>query len=270
MAYKSEYPGIIHFEQKGHVVYLTFDNPARLNALNMDMFHSINEIFDEMEDDEDVWGVVLTGAGRSFISGADLKGDDLIKAETAPCLLDKRKRKMFIHRSLARIANFPRPTIAAINGYALGGGAELALNCDFRIVSTKAKIGFPESKLGNIPGYTGPSRAVKIMGVTSAKEMIFTGAMYSAEEAKDLGFCRIVCEPEELMPTVDKFMGTLMERAPLALKFGKLMCDRATEMSMESPLEYERLVQMLLTATEDNKEGFAAFREKRPPHFINR
>lgn len=270
MEYKAEYPGIIHFEKKGSVAYLTFDNPKTLNALSVDIFASLNEIFDLMAQDDELRGVILTGAGRSFVAGADLQDPKLkvVDASDMPPVL-KREQLKYVHDTMNKVANFERPVIAAINGYALGGGAELALCCDFRIASSKAKIGFPETKLGGIPGYTGPSRAVRILGVTAAKEMVFTSKHYTAQEAKELGFVSKVVEPEELMPACEDLMSMIVKQAPYGIKYGKLMCNKAAEMSLDACLEYERMICSVLQSTEDFAEGMRAFREKRAPEFHN-
>lgn len=270
MEYKKDYPGVIHFEKRDHVAYLTFDNPKTLNALSYDIFSSLNEIFDAMEQDDDVWGVILTGAGRAFVAGADLKDPKLSVSDPAKIPpVERRESLLRIHNTLNRVADFPRPVIAAINGYALGGGAELGLCCDFRIGSSKAKVGFPEGVLGGIPGYTGPSRAVRIMGVTAAKEMIYDARHYTAQEALRLGYFSQVVEPEELMSTCEQFMARMLKSSPVSLKYGKIMCDRSTEMSLRSSLEFERLLIGTLGTTDDWKEGTAAFQERRQPRFVN-
>ena len=268
MKYQSEYPGVIHFEQKGHLVILTFDNQKTLNALNYDMFSSINEIFDTMENDEDVWGVILTGAGRAFVAGADLKDPKLSVSDPSQIPpVARRESLRRIHESLSRVADFPHPTLAAINGYALGGGAELGLCCDFRFGSSKAKIGFPETKLGALPAYTGPSRAIRIMGVTATKEMMFTSKHYTAEEAMRLGYLSRICEPEELLTVAEEFMGEILKMAPQGVKYSKLLCDRSSEMSLRNSLEFERLLMCAVGTSEDFKEGTKAFAERRTPEF---
>lgn len=269
-AYLPTYLGAIHFEKKGHVAYLTFDNPKTLNALNLDTFASMNTLFDQMSMDEDIWGVILTGAGRSFVAGADLQDEKMKVSDPANIPpLPKREQLLNIHETFNKVARFPRPVIAAINGFALGGGAELALCCDFRIASTKAKIGFPETKLGAMPAYTGPSRAVRILGVTAAKEMIFTSKHYTAEEAKEMGFVSKVVEPDQLMAACEELMGQIIKQAPIAVKYSKIMCNNAAEMSLDVCLEHERLIASVLQTSKDFAEGVTAFKEKRDPVFCN-
>lgn len=265
--YKSEYPGVIHFERKGRVAYLRFDNPKNLNALTADTLDSLDEIFTLLSQDDEIWGVIMTGTGRSFISGADLSGSDMAEFDVTGPIYRRRLFRKHVHDIFNKVAEYPYPVIAAINGYALGGGAELALCCDIRIASSTAKIGFPEPRLGNFPGYEGPTRAMRQMNMSALKEMLFTGKHYLAAEAKELGYCSRVVEPEELMPTCEELMGIIVQQAPIAVQFAKLMCNRGVEMSTESCLEYERLLTSTLTTTEDYTEGMAAFHEKRKPTF---
>lgn len=269
MEYLSEYPGVVHFEKKGHVAYIRFDNPKTLNALSPDMMDSLDTLFTAMNRDNDIWGVIMTGTGKAFMSGADLSGEALAAAND-DVVVRRREWRVKVHQLYDKIADFPRPVIAAINGYALGGGAELALCCDFRIASKTAKIGFPEPKLGLHPGYGGPSRAIRIMGITNAKQMLYTGDFYTAEEAKELTFLSKVAEPEELMSVCEALMSRMTDKAPFAIKFAKILCNRGTEMSLQSCLEFERLSNVLLTTTEDSVEGYNAFVEKRPAEYKNK
>jgi len=269
MAYKDSYIGV-DFELKDHVARITFDNPKTLNALSYDVFLSINEIFDTMSMDDDVWGVILTGAGRSFVAGADLSDKRMQSADFAGPNSLHKVRKHIIHDCMKRILNFERPVLAAINGYCLGGGAELASCCDFRIASSKAKIGYPEVVLGGIPAYLGVTQAMRIMPPAAAKEMLMTGRHYTAQEAKELGFLTKVVEPEELMDVCEAYMHDIVKNAPLAVKFCKICADRSVEMSLESAFEMECLVAALLAGTEDGKEGKAAFHEKREPDWKSR
>ena len=271
MEYQSEYPGKIHFQKKEHVAYLTFDNPKTLNALSLPMFSSINEIFDQMAQDDEIYGVIITGEGRSFIAGADLSDPSMKVTDPSNITpIARREQLLYIHRTLDKIAEFPHPVIAAINGYALGGGAELALCCDFRIASSKAKVGFPETHLGGFPGYTGPTRAMRILGVTVTKEMIYTGRHFTAQEALERGFVSKVTEPEELMSVCEEFMAQMTKQSPMGIKYGKLMCNRSLEMSPLASMEYERMLVSVVATSGDWAEGMAAFKEKRDPVFPNK
>ena len=269
MEYKSEYPGTVHFEKKEAIATLTLDDPKTLNALSLDILDSLNSIFDKMCQDDEIRAVIITGAGRSFIAGANLKNVRVTDPSKVSGV-ERREELKYIHDTLNKIAAFPYPVIAAINGYALGGGAELSLCCDFRFASSDAKIGFPETKLGGMPAYTGPSRAVRTLGISVAKEMIYTAKNYTAEEAKELRFVNRVYEPERLLPACEEFLADIVKKAPLAIKYAKIMCDHAEEMSMEVSFEVERLITGLLGSTYDWGEGMKAFAEKRPPKFENR
>ncbi len=270
MEYTEHFNGL-DFELKDHIAYITFNNPKTLNALSYDVFMALNETFDKMKMDDNVWGVILTGAGRSFVAGADLSDKRMQSADFAGPTILRDVRRNIIHDCLKRILRFERPTIAAINGYCLGGGAELATCCDFRIASSKAKIGYPEVKLGGIPAYLGVTQAMKVMPPASAKEMLMTGKHYLAAEAKELGFVSRVVEPEELMNTAEELMKQITANAPLAVKYCKIAADRCEEInSLDVASELESLIAAVLACTEDNKEGKAAFHEKRQPIWKSR
>ena len=265
MAYKEEYKGL-QFEKKGHVAHITFDNPRNLNALSYFVFESINQLFDEMQKDRDIWGVIITGEGRSFVAGADLADFPEADYYTSEFLRDSI---VYVHNTLNKIADFERPTIAALNGFTLGGGAELALCCDIRVACKTAKIGFPEARLGGMPLYTGPSRATRILGPTVTKLMMFTGRHFTAEEAKDLGFVTFVYEPEELMERAEELMDEIVSKGPIGVKFAKITIDKCAEMSYQASLELQRLIHPLLFQSEDAVEGIKAFLEKRKYDFKN-
>ena len=273
MAYKEKYEGF-DFEKKGHVAYLTMNDPKTLNSFSYNMMHSLNDLLDDMAEDREVWGVILTGAGeRSFCAGANLKGD-AGKGKAAFMgdfpLESNRDFRVFIHDTFHHLLRFDRPVIAAINGYALGAGAEIAACCDIRIASKNAKIGYPEVNVGGIAAYTGVTRAMRIMSNAAAKEMLFTGRHYPAEEAKELGFVSRVVEQEDLMATAEAIMADIVSKAPIAVKYSKMMCDRCVEMSTEASYEFERALVGITSESEDFVEGMKAFAEKRKPEFKNR
>lgn len=266
--YKDIYPGQIHFWKQDHIAYLKFDNPANLNAFSFTMFASINEIFDKMLEDRDILGVILTGEGRSFIVGADLKElDDMRNGDTYAYYYPKayRDQRVYIHDTLNKIAKFPHPTLCAINGYALGGGAEVALNCDVRIASRTAKIGFPETSIGGIAAFTGISRSIRSLGIATAKEIHMTARHYTAEEALRRGFVCEVYESEELMDKAIEMIKLITFRSPVCEKYLKLFPDTSAEMSYEASLEYERNMVSLTQYHPDAQESTDAFKQKRPP-----
>jgi len=273
MAYKEEYQDLI-FEKKGHVGYIYMNDPKTLNAFSYAMFDSLNLLLDDIKADRDVWGIILTGAGeRSFCSGANLKGSagqgKSAFSNYFP-LEQNRDFRLYIAYTFNHLKDFERPTIAAINGYALGAGAEIAACCDIRIASSNAKIGYPEVNVGGIAAYTGVTRAARIMNNSACKEMLFTGNKYTAQEALNFGFVSRVTEPEELMPTVEKIMGDICDKAPIAVKYTKIMVDRCLEMSYDASLEFERALVGITSESEDFVEGMKAFAEKRKPEFKNR
>lgn len=270
MEYKSEYPGVIHFELKDHVAYLKLDNPKTLNALSYDMFMSINEIFDNIAMDDEVWGVIITGEGRSFVAGADLSDKRMQGANFNGVGYQHNVRRHIIHDSMERVVNCEKPVIAAINGYCLGGGAELAACCDFRFADENAKIGYPEVKLGGIPAYLGVTMAMRIMNPASAKEMLFTAKKYTAAEAKELGFISRICPAGTVMDEAEKLMREILKNAPIAVRMCKICADKCLEMSKDAAYETEALITGFVYSTEDYKEGHVAFHEKREPQFKNR
>ena len=271
--YKDEYPGLL-FEKKGPIAYIKFFNPGRLNAITYEMFDSLNDLFDTMDKDRTLRAVILTGEGeRSFIAGADLKGaaTKVADKDAQPYFPAEANRdyRRYIHSTYTNVANFERPTIAAINGYCLGGGAELALCYDFRIASRNAKIGYPEVNIGAIAGYVGITRATRILGPTVAKRMLMSGTHFTADEALKMGFVSDVVDQADLIPACEEFLKDMIAKAPIAVKFTKIAVDRCAEMSYEASCEFERILTSFVCASEDYTEGVKAFAEKRPPEWKN-
>mgnify|MGYP000858734313 CR=1 FL=1 len=266
MVYKESYECLL-YEKKGHIGYITINNPRQLNALNASVLNSLDEIFDDILEDREVWGVILTGIGRSFVAGADI--GDGVDTFMSPKPEPKRKHFIYVDGIYNKIAEFDRPIIAAINGYALGGGCELALCCDIRIASSTAKIGFPESGLGGIPAYGGPTRLPRIIGMNHAKEMLLIGDNFSAEDCYKMGLLTKVVEPDKLMEEAEAIMVKIISKGPIAIKYVKMLLNKGAEMSYLASLETERLINGVLSITEDYHEGLDAFHNKRKADFKN-
>lgn len=251
------------WELNNGIGLLTFSREKVLNALNKNLLEEGLAFLKEQASNHSLKVLVLTGKGdKSFIAGADIS--ELNAADA--CL----------GRSIARlgqdfmnaISNFPCPVIAAINGFALGGGLEVALAADIRYASSTARMGLPEVTLGLIPGYGGTQRLARLIGVGKANEYIFSGEMVKAEQALQDGLIQGVYEPEELMPSVMKIAQKISSRAPLALQAAKRSINLGLQMDVKSGLEVEILEFGNVCATEDMKEGTSAFLEKRSANFL--
>lgn len=251
---------VVLFVEDGAVAYLTLNREAVLNALNSEMMSRIEEIFNSLETDENIGVVVITGAGsRSFAAGADIKE-----------LKEEKRRTAFIARGqqiLSGIRASDKVVIAAVNGYAVGGGCELALACDIRIASENAKFGLPEAVLGLIPGYGGTQLLPRLIGPGRAKYMMFSGAMLSAAEAYAWGLVEKVCTADTLMEEAGKLARRICAMGPLAIRGCKRAVGGGMERSLEEALRFELEISDELANSEDAEEGMAAFLEKRKPAF---
>lgn len=268
--YLEEYPGNVRFKLEDHIATITFgiSEDKKVAALSYDVFMSIDKIFDKMSLDDRVWGVILTGQDRCFLAGADLSDRRMQSANFGGANTLQMVRKHIVHDCMLRVLKFERPIVAAINGHCLGGGAELASCCDFRIASSAVRhIGYPEVELGGVPAYLGITQAMRIMRPSCAKEMLMSGKHYNAQEAKDLGFVDYVVDPEDFKDYCVNYLKQIIKNAPLAIKFCKICADRGIEMSVEAASDMECLVAAILAGTEDGKEGKAARREKREPEW---
>ena len=247
----------IKFEKKDHVGIITINRPKVLNALNTPTVEEMRDCFNQMRTDYDIRCVVITGEGRSFIAGAD------IDEEEGLSVLEFNTFCKNGQKFTEEIENFRVPVIAAVNGFALGGGLEVAVACDFRIASEKAKFGFPEVKLGVIPGWGGTQRSSRLCGTAWARRLVVTGEFIPAAQALSIGLCEEVVAPEALMDRVMEIANLIADRPPYAVEMGKSvvvnggMCDihRGTE------IELGAICQLKTTA--DCAEGYAAFQEKR-------
>ncbi len=253
------------FETNEQIARITFNRPQVLNALNRKTVEELGDCLNRTRDDDDVRAVILTGAGeKSFVAGADI--NELAQRTPVDGTEFSRVGQKIFHR----LETLGKPTIAAINGFALGGGCELALACTIRIASRTARLGQPEVKLGIIPGYGGSQRLARLCGKGVAHELILTGEMISAEEALRIGLVNHVVEPADLLPTTEVLAKKIIVNAPLAVKYSIEAIEHGLEMSQEEGLFLEATLFGLCCATEDMREGTRAFLEKRPPRFQGR
>ena len=251
---------ILYHTQNG-IAYLTINRPQALNALNSKTLKEIDAIADKLQNDESIKVLVIRGAGRAFVAGADITEMNEMTEE------ESRKHSAFAQATFVKIKNLPQIVIAAINGYALGGGNELALACDIRIASNRAKFGQPEVNLGVLPGFTGSQQLPRQVGKSYAKEMIFTADMISAEEAYRIGLVNKVVAPEALMRTVRDLGLKIMSKGIQAVRFAKRAINEGMEVDLEKALELENQAWVDCFKTQDKKEGMTAFVEKRKPVF---
>ncbi len=252
------------FEREGRVAILTINRPDKLNALSEQVRNDMLDHLAAIEADDSLGVVVVTGAGeKSFIAGADI-GE--FEGRTP---FDQRWA-MRSPRVFDVMASFPKPVIAMINGFCLGGGCELALSCDLRIASDKARFGQPEIKLGLIPGGGGTQRLPRQVGLGHAMRLILSGAMIGAEEAGRIGLVELVVPHEELRAKTLELAAEIAAKSPLTLKVAKEALRASQRMAVEEGITYERDLFCLCFASEDKKEGVAAFLEKRNPTWTGR
>jgi enoyl-CoA hydratase len=246
---------------EARVATLTINRPDKLNALNDATVAELGHAIDQIRVDDSIGGVLITGAGRAFVAGADISE---LSSQT-PVLAKARARAG--QDVFRRIETCPKPVIAVVNGFALGGGCELAMACHIRIASDAAKFGQPESKLGLLPGYGGSQRLPRLVGKGRAIQLLITGEMIDAAEAYRIGLVNKVTPAGELMSTARELMKTILANGPLAVALCIEAIDRGLEMSLEEGLILEANHFGLLAATDDMGEGTRAFMEKRAPSF---
>lgn len=251
-------------EKRGPVALVTVNRPDKLNALNVRTREEILEAFENLREERDIRVVVITGAGeKAFIAGAD------ISEFVGKTPLEEREI-MQKSRAFDAMEDFPKPVIAMINGYALGGGCELAMACDIRIASSKAKLGQPEIKLGIIPGGGGTQRLPRLIGEAKAMELILTGDMIDADEALRLGLINYVVAPDQLEARTMELANKIAEMSPIALQMAKKSVKNAARLGLVAGLEAETDLFILCFTSEDKEEGVRAFLEKRKPVFKGR
>ena len=241
---------------------ISINRPKALNALNRETLHEFDAAFQDLEQNAAVKVIILTGAGeRAFVAGADI-----LEMKDMGCL-EATRWSEFGHATLDRIEESAKTVIAAVNGFALGGGTEIALACDFIFASESAKFGLPEVTLGVFPGFGGTQRLPRLIGKGKAKELILTGAMISAEEAKNLGLVNRVFPAESLMDETRKVAQKISANGPLAVQLAKSAIDKGYDLDLKAGCHLEALTFGACFATTDQKEGMTAFVEKRKPEF---
>ena len=255
----------LRVEWDGDLAIVTIDRQEKLNALNAEVVAEIGEVFSSLRDDDAVRGVVLTGAGqKAFVAGADI--GELAKMDSVGGVRVSRDGQDVFRQ----IERFPKPVLAAVGGYALGGGCELALACHMRIASSRARFGLPEVGLGIIPGYGGTIRLARLIGLGRAIELTLTGDMVEAERALSIGLVSAVVEPDDLLEEAKTLIRKVTKNGPVAVRMALESIYRGLDTATAEALDFESSLFGLLASTEDMREGMEAFLEKRKPDFKGR
>jgi enoyl-CoA hydratase len=256
-----EFKYIIYEKSEG-IATITLNRPEALNAFSKEVVEEILRALEDVKSDENIRVIVLTGAGeKAFSAGAD------IKAMAGMTALKARELSLMGEKLCVTLENMQKPVIAAINGYALGGGLEVAMSCDLRLASENARMGQTEINIGLIPGWGGTQRLTRLVGMTKAKELVFTGKMIDAKTAEQLGIVNMVVPADKFREIVRQFAIDLALKAPVAIRVAKALITKGADMSLDSALALEREGFGVVGSTEDLKEGVAAFTEKRKAVF---
>ena len=247
----------VEVTKQGNVGIVTMNRPEALNALSSQVFADLTKALDIVEKDDEIYVVVITGAGRSFVAGADIGEMATMNVEEGLAFSELGNSLMM------RVDLFPKPTIAAVNGFALGGGCELALAADIRVASEKAKFGQPEVGLGIIPGFGGTQRMARIIGTGAAMELIYTADTIDAKRALEIGLVQHVVPAEELMAFALEMANKIAAKAQVAIRTSKMAIRRGIDCDISTAATYEALAFATCFATEDQKDAMKAFVEKR-------
>ena len=253
------------FTNEAGIGIITLNRPKALNALNGATMNELSHLVAQIATDDSVKVVIITGSGeKAFVAGADISEMQPMSA------IEGRNWGKLGQSTFAQIENLSQPVIAAVNGFALGGGCELAMSCDIRIASEKAKFGQPEVTLGITPGFAGTQRLARLVGRGVAKELLFTGDIIDAAEAYRIGLANKVVAPDRLLDTAKELAKKIMSRAPVAVQMCKAAVNEGLDMDQDSGIAYEAEVFGLCFATVDQKEGMSAFVEKRKANFTGK
>ena len=249
-------------EVKDGIGYITINRPTALNALSSEVLTDLNLVLDEVEKHEDIRVVIVSGQGdKAFVAGADIKEMD----QMSP--IQAFEYMTYANDTFTRLSDLTQPTIAVLNGYALGGGLELALSTDIRIGFEKTMVGFPEVGLGIIPGFAGTQRMSRLIGTSKTKELIYTARIVKGNEAYDLGILNKLVPAEELLSSAEELAKSIMKNAPLAVEKAKHVIQVGSELPLKNAIRLETEAEALLFSTEDKVEGMRAFVEKRKAVF---
>ena len=258
-----DYKNIL-FEKEGNVAIVKINRPKALNALNSETLNELEQVIQEISKDKELYTVILTGEGKAFVAGADIAEMKDLNEE------EGKEFGLLGNKVFRRLENLDKPVIAAINGFALGGGCEISMACDIRIATTKAKFAQPEVGLGITPGFGGTQRLPRIVGQGKAKELIYTGDIIKADEALRIGLVNKVVEPENLMEEAMALAKKIASNAPIAVKLCKDAINRGSQVDIDSAVVIEAEDFGKCFATEDQKEGMSAFIERREKTFKNK
>lgn len=261
MSYKE-----LRYEKEGRIGIITLNRPKRLNALSFQLNNEISAVFDEIENDDDVQVVIFTGGDKVFSAGADIKERSSVDITQSQAYFGQLKT----HDFCCKIENFEKPVIAAISGVAVGGGCELAMVCDLRIASETARFGLSEVNIGVMPTAGGTQRLPRLIGITKAKELLYTGEFIDAQEAYRIGLVNKVVPVDQLMIETRDLAKKIAAKPPLSVKYLKRAVNIGMQLDLSSALDYESQIAAMLSCSEDRKEGFQAFVEKRKPVFKGR
>lgn len=255
-----DYTSII-IKKKEHIGIITINRPKALNALNQQTIKELTHALGELEEDKTIRAAIITGEGKAFIAGADIKQ----MKDMTP--LEAKEFSETGHRLLQNIEESKIPFIAAVNGFALGGGCEVMMACDICIVAKSAKIGQPEINLGICPGFGGTQRLPRIVGLMKAKELLLTGGTISADEAKAIGLVNMVIDDEKLMDEAEKLAGQIASKSPVQISFIKALVNKGINIDLNNACALETSFFSTSFSSYDQKEGMNAFLEKRKPSF---